>query len=217
VSHSQENLEQRIAEGWRFRIKTSRGHRYITRRRGGQERSLGRYTDHLWKQIQALIQSPTQTATELDNVKTTLEAIKQEIRQVKAELDAVNANRELTSLHTIRELIRKRMQIRPCAHLTDDGFCSSPYKIQPSRTSSDQKEVRIGQATFYLINVMRQTEECFGCPFERRTVVLEIPQTLTDFDKYAFLVKTPGNEPDQIIPYRDIARSLRPADQEQKS
>jgi DNA polymerase elongation subunit (family B) len=36
--------ERLIEEGWVPRIKTVRGHRYITLRKGGEERSLGAYT-----------------------------------------------------------------------------------------------------------------------------------------------------------------------------
>jgi hypothetical protein len=36
-----------IKEGWHFRIKTVKERRYITRRRGQQERSLGPYDEGL--------------------------------------------------------------------------------------------------------------------------------------------------------------------------
>lgn len=49
-----ETLAQWIVDGWRFRIKTSRGHRYITRLKDGVERSLGPYDDELWHRIQAM-------------------------------------------------------------------------------------------------------------------------------------------------------------------
>ena len=49
-----ERLVQWIAEGWRFRVKTSRGRRYITRLKEGIERSLGPYDEELWLRIQAM-------------------------------------------------------------------------------------------------------------------------------------------------------------------
>jgi hypothetical protein len=51
-----ETLARWIADGWRFRDKTSGGHRYITRLKDGVERSLGPYDDELWHRIQAMRQ-----------------------------------------------------------------------------------------------------------------------------------------------------------------
>jgi hypothetical protein len=62
---------------------------------------------------------------------------------------------------------------------------------------------------------MKQAEQCFGCPFDTKIMLLEIPQTVKDFDKYVVHIETSGPAPDQILFYREFARSLRPADQEE--
>ena len=40
-------------DGWSFRVKEVKGKRYITRRKGGKERSLGRFDDGLWSMIES--------------------------------------------------------------------------------------------------------------------------------------------------------------------
>ena len=45
------DIEKCVSEGWKFRVKEVGGHRYITRYRKGEEKSLGPYSDELWKQI----------------------------------------------------------------------------------------------------------------------------------------------------------------------
>jgi len=39
-------------DGWIFRVKVVKGKQYISRRRGGEEKGLGRYDDGLWRLIQ---------------------------------------------------------------------------------------------------------------------------------------------------------------------
>ncbi len=43
-----------FSEGWRFRVKTSKGNRYITRRRGQEEKGMGRFTVERWGVIERL-------------------------------------------------------------------------------------------------------------------------------------------------------------------
>lgn len=52
--YSEEDIRAFIREGWNFRVKPSRGRRYITRRRGQDEKSLGPYSDELWGTIERL-------------------------------------------------------------------------------------------------------------------------------------------------------------------
>ena len=40
--------------GWRFRVKTSKGKRYITRRKGQTEKGMGRFTNERWGVIERL-------------------------------------------------------------------------------------------------------------------------------------------------------------------
>lgn len=47
---------EHIRDGWKFRVKTSKGIKYITRRRGQKERGMGRFTEEHWSVIERLKQ-----------------------------------------------------------------------------------------------------------------------------------------------------------------
>ena len=49
-----DDIRRYIRDGWRFRIKTVKGLRYITRRKGQKERSLGPFKPELWALIRRL-------------------------------------------------------------------------------------------------------------------------------------------------------------------
>ena len=44
-------IEGLIKEGWKPRIKKKKNRRYITLRKGNEERSFGPYTDELWEKV----------------------------------------------------------------------------------------------------------------------------------------------------------------------
>lgn len=180
MSHSQTNLERWIDEGWRFRIKTSRGHRYITRRRGRQERSLGRYTDHLWIQIEALTRpQPTPSPSELERLKANVEAITTQLNKLTTDLQASKA--QLTATHkpdviqTMRALQLWKMSRFPCAHLNKEGCCTSGVFRTGKRVSSNQREVTLpnGQKA-YCNYMLRNLEECMFCTAEKRLTILDV-------------------------------------------
>ena len=52
--YSEEDIIDFIREGWNFRVKTTKGRRYISRRIGQMERNLGPYSDKLWNTITRL-------------------------------------------------------------------------------------------------------------------------------------------------------------------
>jgi ribosomal protein L34 len=51
MSLSQDDIQNWKDDGWKFRVKTVKGKKYITRRRGKQEKGLGRFDEILWKMI----------------------------------------------------------------------------------------------------------------------------------------------------------------------
>lgn len=55
---SMETLKKYVEEGWRARIKTMKGHRYIVLRLRGKDKSLGPYNEDLWKKLEALGMTP---------------------------------------------------------------------------------------------------------------------------------------------------------------
>ena len=48
---TEEEIKRYINQGYYFRVKESNGKKYITRRKGREERSLGRYTEKAWSMI----------------------------------------------------------------------------------------------------------------------------------------------------------------------
>jgi hypothetical protein len=51
---STDELTSFIKDGWRFRIKTVKGKRYISARKGGDEKGVGPFSEELWGEIQKL-------------------------------------------------------------------------------------------------------------------------------------------------------------------
>ena len=47
-------VKEYIRDGWNFRVKTSKGKRYITRRRGQDEKGMGRFIDEHWSAIERI-------------------------------------------------------------------------------------------------------------------------------------------------------------------
>ena len=57
----EKDINSYIREGWHFRIKTVKGRKYITRRKGQMERGIGPYNPDLWGSITQLV---SQVATD---------------------------------------------------------------------------------------------------------------------------------------------------------
>lgn len=56
---SWETIEKLLDEGYKPRVKTSKGKRYISARKGGDEKGLGQYDEVLWNKIQSWIKEDT--------------------------------------------------------------------------------------------------------------------------------------------------------------
>jgi hypothetical protein len=85
--------------GWSYRIKTVKQKKYITRRKGNQEKSLGPFDEKLWKLIES---------TAEDTMKNSLKQkkIQEYINLVKSILGEIRAN-EMS---------------KNCSHIID-GYC----------------------------------------------------------------------------------------------
>jgi len=59
MSVSQDEIKQWKIDGWSFRIKKVKGNQYITRRKGKQERSLGKYNEKLWRLVENTTLEPS--------------------------------------------------------------------------------------------------------------------------------------------------------------
>ena len=95
MDYNQETIKDWKKDGWSFRIKVVKGNRYITRRKGKQETSLGRYNNELWNMIEA----------------TSIEKTRQEER--------VEQEKRITDILSV---IRPSLMSRICKHIVD-GYC----------------------------------------------------------------------------------------------
>jgi len=69
---TEEEISRYINQGYYFRVKEVNGIKYITRRKGREERSLGRYTEEVWSMIERAL-SQTDEAIGEKPVETTVE------------------------------------------------------------------------------------------------------------------------------------------------
>ena len=69
---TEEEISGYIDQGYYFRVKETNGKKYITRRKGREEKSLGRYSEKVWSMIlraqnqidEAISDKPTETTSE---------------------------------------------------------------------------------------------------------------------------------------------------------
>lgn len=57
---SRKQIEEFALNGWDFRVKPRKNKKYVSRRKGPQEKGLGRYTDEYWEMIQDVKRSLTE-------------------------------------------------------------------------------------------------------------------------------------------------------------
>lgn len=58
---TEDDIREWKKEGWKFRVKTVKGKRYVTRRKGKEEKGLGRHSDELSKLIENTRIGPTRS------------------------------------------------------------------------------------------------------------------------------------------------------------
>ena len=83
---NQDEIENWKNDGWAFRVKTVKGKRYITRRKGKQEKGLGRFDDNLWKLIHRVSIIPKQDVERIEAQKL-IESIVHAYRSYEMSLD----------------------------------------------------------------------------------------------------------------------------------
>ena len=86
MSVNQDKIDNWKKDGWTFRIKTVKGKRYITRRKGKQEKSLGRFDENIWKLIQRGTVLPKQVVERIE-AQQTIESILRVYRSFEMSLD----------------------------------------------------------------------------------------------------------------------------------
>ncbi len=80
-------IEGLLDEGWKPRIKKRKKLRYITLRKGNQEKSLGPYTDELWEKVKPA--DPWATLAHVSEIEKRLSKIEESKRDPNPSLDSL--------------------------------------------------------------------------------------------------------------------------------
>lgn len=117
---SEADIEAFLKEGWNFRVKVVKGRRYVTRRKGQQERSLGPYSEELWDtivRVRKLIQEEGIHVPQKERVDDSdgSPGIRSDL--LKA------AERNSNWLDQSLDLERSVYMMTRCVHRDDDGNC----------------------------------------------------------------------------------------------
>jgi hypothetical protein len=114
----EDEIRRFISDGWNFRTKTVKGHRYITRRKGQTERGVGPHDPELWKLITDIRE---QAKTEKDSL-TVLEA--EEATPTRHSEEWLRKRTELTTQLDYRLSIeRGGIMMTSCPHRDREGHC----------------------------------------------------------------------------------------------
>jgi hypothetical protein len=77
MSISEEQIKEWKIEGWKFRVKKVKDKNYISRRKGREEKGLGRYSENLWRLIQNTRIEPSELEQRLEAEKLVENMLKQ--------------------------------------------------------------------------------------------------------------------------------------------
>jgi len=121
-------IERYFREGWHFRIKTVKGHRYITRRKGQEERSLGAFNNSLWIKIQQLKkQYKPEDESPLDIDDSIQDFVKENEDKLSEKRDrSLKIKEVLEKIKKIKEqldLDRTVTMMTTCVH-REEGYCN---------------------------------------------------------------------------------------------
>jgi len=135
-----EEIRNWIKEGWHFSRRTSKGHIYLTRRKGANlERGLGRFKQTLWDRI---------------------EKIKRESSEPQKETD------QISLFYRLIELNRASQSSLECMNIDDGGFCTywrwgSDCGFLRFKGDLDMKEVNEEGNPVFLFRA--EARYCKGC------------------------------------------------------
>lgn len=118
IDVSTESLRKYHRQGWHFFIRTVDERKYITIRRKGKERSLGPYSDELWKIIEGLGDKGAREgqAGDLPNKQESPRGLEQ------ARVLNESANRILKTFQELARFVKSNKH-RRCVQVRVDGFC----------------------------------------------------------------------------------------------
>jgi len=183
-------IESWIAEGWTFRVKEIHGKRYMTRRKGKLERSLGPFSEEKWRQISnykaKFEEKPAKPAAFTDEQLTVLSQLRERVDGIEGLLkrlkkEYLDTKRKLeVPVDLLKEsaLRRVRDDHFGCFHMGKDGYCTW-WHYYGRKSLHEQKEDSITEGGIlkkvWRDNVKSNPEICASCP----SYTPRIPQTKT--------------------------------------
>jgi hypothetical protein len=121
-SPEREEILGYIRDGWHFRIKTVKGRRYITRRRGQKERGLGPYKEDFWNLISHLVQLTAETGAPQTHDRDIPESETEEQSEVVPKWVHIEEN--FRRLMETLSMDRGVTMMMSCGHRDEEGFCT---------------------------------------------------------------------------------------------
>jgi hypothetical protein len=122
TSPDREIILRYIRDGWNFRIKTVKGRRYITRRRGQEERGLGPYNENFWNLISHLVQLNAETGAPQAQDRRIPKTEAYKPSEGKPEL--VHFEEDFGRLLEKLSMDRGVTMMMSCGHRDGEGFCT---------------------------------------------------------------------------------------------
>jgi hypothetical protein len=144
MSVSRDQIREWKKDGWKFRVKVVKGKRYVSRRRGGEEKGLGLYDDGLWRLIRDTGVGPSDL-------------------ELRGEVEGV--------VEGLVKVIREYHMSSSCVYIVD-GFCDFwRYRerqgffniVDVRRGVGYYREVVTGEGSSYWV-FRAERFYCAGCP-----------------------------------------------------
>jgi hypothetical protein len=158
-----EDIIKWISEGWRFRVKTSHGKRYITRRRGGTERSVCAFQEDVWKRIMAYVERahaapplPRETFEDIKALREEVKALSTKVEAIAALLPQSIYGKRMWLFSKIGQLSRQIRALKEWSSQIEDEMLDYEVRLSEAQTKIRSLEMEP-------INGLYERFECSSC------------------------------------------------------
>lgn len=126
------SIKEYAEEGWKAKIKTVKGHKYIVLRLRGKDKSLGPYTEELWNKCIQL-EMTRREPENIDALKKTVEKLTQQVNDVVLKLEEKSVllkklrkknAKDHQSILSFQKTLTDLQRNIPLTNLYDDFKCS---------------------------------------------------------------------------------------------
>jgi len=115
-----------VRDGWHFRVKSVKGRKYITRRKGQKERGVGPFDPDLWASINLFTPQSAEEETSLIQEESVLEKGINDLPKGTPDWFRASVEFEMKWRRLLKDISMHRglEMVRTCMHLDDEGLCS---------------------------------------------------------------------------------------------